>query len=546
MARKSRKNLPDTTVSVETPTFVAAGYVRLSVEDNRNKGDSIETQKAILQNYIAFEPDIELHDFYVDNGTTGTNFDRPAFNKMLMDAESGVINCIIVKVLSRLGRSAIDTGYYIEKYLPSIKVRFIAVNDDFDTIRDMDNGASVILPLKNMINEAYALDIGRKIRAQQYQAMQSGDFVGARPPYGYIKAPDNCHRLVVDPEAADVVRWIYDLAYGKAGLNTIVRKLNEAGIEPPNIYSQRKGIINFRNLRSNNQWQTFSVNRILSDEAYVGDMVQGKSQSLNRKQVKTTPDKWIIVHDTHEPLVSREVFTAVQEYRREVSDKSIASTVNPYTPNIFKGKVFCGHCGMPLHRQRSSRRKMDDVYFFHCLSNSRIAHGSCKAFHLPEKEMIASLLAMIGKHTDAVIGKTLRLRKNSEGIEAERDAGKSELVALRQDADKIGRMVKSLYESLVNGLITAEEYRVMRESYEVKAQVNLNRFSEIENRQIELDKQIAEFCELSDLIENNADGGITGDLVERLIENIRVYADRHIEVDFRFESGFELIEEVVV
>jgi DNA invertase Pin-like site-specific DNA recombinase len=223
MARKSRKNL-ETAPEITALTFNAAGYVRLSVEDNHKKGDSVDTQKALLQNFITLSTDIKLHDFYIDNGMTGVTFDRPAFQRMLADAESGVINCIIVKDLSRLGRSAIDTGYYIEKYLPSLNVRFIAVNDDFDSARDMENGAGVMLPLKNMINEAYALDIGRKIRAQQNQAMKAGEFVGSRPPFGYIKAPDNCHKLIIDPEASEVVKLIFQWAYDKDGLNTITRR----------------------------------------------------------------------------------------------------------------------------------------------------------------------------------------------------------------------------------------------------------------------------------------------------------------------------------
>jgi len=544
MARKSRKNMEAAAPVNDTLVYRAAGYVRLSVEDNNKKGDSLETQKAILQNYTALMPDIRLHSFYVDNGTSGTTFERPAFNRMLADAESGVINCIIVKDLSRLGRSAIDTGYYIEKYLPSLNVRFIAVNDDFDSIRDLNNGASVILPLKNMINEAYALDIGRKIRAQQHQAMKSGEFVGAKPPYGYIKTPDNCHKLIVDPEVAEVVQQIFRWAYEKAGINTIVRRLNEAGIETPAVYSQRKGIIKHKNLRSNHAWQTFAVSRILSDEAYIGDMVQGKSQTINHKQVKTTPDKWIIVPDTHEPLVSREVFAAVQEYRNQVAEKAMVRPITPYTPNIFKGKVFCGHCGMPLHRQKSVRRKSDGVYVFHCLSNSRKARGSCESFVMPEKDLTAVLLTMIQKHADTVIGRSLKPRKNNSAAETEQSTIKSGLAALRLEADKSGRMLKSLYESLVSGLITADEYREMRESYEAKTLVNLTHANELEIRGRELDRQIAEYCELSDLIVHADTSGITAEIVDRLVNRIEVYADRHMDVEFRFESGFELVEGV--
>ena len=209
MARKSRKNMEaiHETVS-EQPFYRVAAYIRLSVEDNKKKGDSLETQKNILHSYISLTPGLKLHDYYIDNGATGTNFERPAFKKMLADAENGVINCIIVKDLSRLGRNAIDTGYYIEKYLPSLKVRFIAVNDSFDT-NSINPGDGIMLPLKNMINEAYSLDIGRKIKAQQHQSMKEGEFVGARPTYGYLKSPDNCHKLIIDEKTAPVVRRIF-------------------------------------------------------------------------------------------------------------------------------------------------------------------------------------------------------------------------------------------------------------------------------------------------------------------------------------------------
>jgi DNA invertase Pin-like site-specific DNA recombinase len=547
MARKSRKQLEAATVETDCADVVynVAGYIRLSVEDNKKKGDSVETQKAILENYLALQSDMRLHHFYIDNGTTGTNFDRPQFQKMLCDAENGVINCIVVKDLSRFGRNGIDTGYYIEKYLPSINVRFVAVNDDFDTLRDMANGAGVLLPLKNMINEAYALDIGRKIRAQQNQAMKSGEFVGARPPYGFIKDPDNCHKLLVDPESAEVVKLIFGWAYEKAGLNTIARRLNEMGIEPPNIYAQRKGIIKFRNLRSNRNWQTFVVKRILEEEAYVGDLVQGKTQTISHKQVKTTPDKWITVQNTHEAIISREMFAAVQETRKEVAEKCADREKAAYTPNIFKGKVFCGHCGMPLHRQKCARKKTDDVYIFHCLSNSRKARGSCIPYSMPEGDLTAALLTLIEKHAEAVIGKSLKLRKSGTA-EARHIAVKSELTALRQEADKDGRMLKSLYESLVSGIITADEYREMRESYEEKARANLSLAAELERGQKALEKQTVEYCELSDLMENAATNGITAELVDRLIDRIRISSDRSIAVDFHFESGFELIEGMAV
>ena len=547
MARKSRKNIAEAAVVeiVNEPKFYnAAGYIRLSVEDNKKKGDSVDTQMAILQNYIALAPGIKLHDFYIDNGISGTTFERKAFQKMLTDAETGVINCVIVKDLSRLGRNAIDTGYYIEKYLPSLGCRFISVNDDFDSNNGMDSAAGVILPLKNIINEAYALDIGRKIKAQQRQAMKSGEYVGARPPYGFLKAPDNCHKLIVDTVVAPVVKQIYAWFLDGISVNEIVRRLNEAKITTPSHYRKELGLITNENLIGGGAWQTFTVNRILTDEVYTGDMVQGKSKSTSRKQTPVPESEWIRVSDTHEAIISRDDFNNAQERLKLLADKAIALPKNAYTPNIFKGKVFCGHCGGSMHRQRQPRKKTDDIYIYHCLSNTRKARGSCESFMVPEHELKNTLLTAIQSNADALIGNAMNIRKNSSEIDTEKEKVKTQLIALRQEADKNVRMFKSLYESLVSGLITAGEYRDMREDYERKMRENLASAADLETRQHECEKQITEYCEISDLTADAANSGITPKLIERLVDRIRIFSDRSIEVDFSFENGFELIQGV--
>ena len=545
MARKSRKNLENTVVEpvVASNVYNAAGYIRLSVEDNKKKGDSVETQTAILENYIALAPDMKLCDLYIDNGTSGLTFERPAFQKMLADAESGKINCIVVKDLSRFGRNAIDTGYYIEKYLPALNCRFIAVTDGFDT-NDMNSSASVIMPLKNVINEAYALDIGRKIKAQQRQAMKSGEYIGARPPYGYLKSPDNCHKLVVDPVTAPIVRQIYDWFLNNISANHIVRLLNEAKIPTPSHYRKQIGLISHERLLGNGAWQTFTVIKILSDEVYVGDLVQGKSQSTARKQTKVDESEWVRVSDTHEPIVSRENFAKAQERLKFLTDKSASKIKTPYTPNIFKGKVFCGHCGGSMHRGRAKRKKSEDKYIFDCLSNSRKARGSCMPYTMPEKDLIEVLLTLIKSHADIIIGKALKLRENSPETEARHNEMKAEIIALRQEADKNSRMFKSLYENMVSGIITEDEYKEMRESYDSKTRENLARAADLENRQKELAKQISKYYELSDLTANAVNGGITAKIINCLVDKIRIFSDRSIEVEFSFNSGFDMISGV--
>jgi len=499
-----------------------------------------------LENFIALAPEIKLHDFYIDNGISGSTFERSAFKKMLADAESGVINCIIVKDLSRLGRNAIDTGYYIEKYLPSLGCRFIAVTDDYDSNNsDSDNAAGVILPLKNIINEAYALDIGRKIKAQQRQAMRAGEYVGARPPYGYLKAEDNCHKLVIDPVTAPIVRDVFTWFVGGTSVNHIVRLLNEKGIPTPSHYKKTHGLITHENLLGNGSWQTFVLARILTNEVYVGDMVQGKSQSTARKQTKVDESQWIRVSDTHEPIISREIFAQTQERLKMLAEKIAARPHNPYTPNIFKGKVFCGHCGGSMHRTRGWKRKRtgEQRYVFRCISNSRKARDSCETYTIQEGDIKEALLAIIQSHANVVLGNSVKIRKSSAETDALRDNAKTKLAAIKSEADKDGRMFKSLYESLVNGLITAEEYKEMRDGYEVKMQNNLVRAAELEKSIGKLDKQIAEYFELSELISNAENDGITAKIIDSLIGSIKFYSDKRMEIDFLYDKDFGLVNE---
>ncbi len=313
MARKSRKNLVEAAVKPAAESmklWQAALYIRLSVEFNSGRGDSLETQRQIMEAYAALQPDIAVVEVYVDNGITGRSFERPAFEKLLADVDSGKINCIHVKDLSRLGRSTIDTGYYIEKYFPLRHVRFIAVNDQYDS-EEADNSSHILVPLKNMMNEAYAADISKKVWAQQRQSMKEGAFVGGRPPYGYKKAPDNCHKLLVNEETAPIVRQIFRWAAEGTALGQIVRRLNERGVLTPGLYMVKCGMAQSSKCAGGGKWTTWTVQRILVDQVYLGDMVQGKSKVVGHKQFPVPPEEWIRVHNTHEPIISRELFAKV-------------------------------------------------------------------------------------------------------------------------------------------------------------------------------------------------------------------------------------------
>lgn len=540
MARKSRKNQTAAPVCDTSLYIRTALYVRLSVEDNKKRGHSIENQKLVLENFLAGRPEFVVYNTYVDNGATGTNFHRPGFQQMLSDIEAGLIDCVIVKDLSRLGRNSIDTGYYIEQYFRVHQIRFIALTDQFDTADASNLHGGIMLPLKNMINEAYALDIGRKIKAQARQAMKDGEYIGARAPYGYRKDPENCHKLLIDPEAAEVVFQIFQWAYEHVGLNDIARRLNEQGIQTPSHRKRAMGEITHENLVGSGKWQTRTVAKILESEVYTGDLVQGKTKIVDHQQVQADDDNLIIATNTHEAIISHEVFEAVKAYRRQVCEESKAHEVAPYTPNIFKGKVFCAHCGGSLHRQRNKRKKGPDVYRFHCLTNSRTERGGCLGVSLTEKDLLSAVIAILQQELTVSLGNYSFVLEAEVKRKKERDDLKAGISAKKQEIDRNRRFVRGLYENFVQKVLTSEEYFTMKKDYEAVIAKLSDEISTLENGLVVMDAQLAKYKELEqDAKVLEKDHTLTAALIDRLIEKIEITHDKEIRVSFRFKSEFE-------
>ena len=540
MARKSRKNQTATPVCDTSLYIRTALYIRLSVEDNKKRGHSIENQKLVLENFLAGRPEFVVYNTYVDNGATGTNFHRPGFQQMLSDIEAGLIDCVIVKDLSRLGRNSIDTGYYIEQYFRAHQIRFIALTDQFDTADASNLHGGIMLPLKNMINEAYALDIGRKIKAQARQAMKDGEYIGARAPYGYRKDPENCHKLLIDPEAAEVVFQIFQWAYEHVGLNDIARRLNEQGIQTPSHRKRATGEITHENLVGSGKWQTRTVAKILDSEVYTGDLVQGKTKIVDHQQVQADEDNLIIATNTHEAIISHEVFEAVKAYRRQVCEESKAHEVDPYTPNIFKGKVFCAHCGGSLHRQRNKRKKGSDVYLFHCLTKSRVDKNGCLGVSVTEKDLLDAVVAILQQELTVALGNYSFVLEAEVKRKKERDDLKAGISAKKQEIDRNRRFVRGLYENFVQKVLTSEEYFTMKKDYEAAIAKLSDEISTLENGLAVMDAQLAKYKELEqDAKDLEKDHTLTAALIDRLIERIEITHDKEIRVSFRFKSEFE-------
>lgn len=528
MARKSRKK-PVVEESIRAVTLNTALYIRLSVEDGHGRSNSIENQKLILNDYLSDKPEFRVCDTYIDNGLTGTNFNRPNFQRMLADIEDGKINCVIVKDLSRLGRNAIDTGYYIEQYFAQHKVRFIAVNDCYDSTDKNNAKNGILLPLKNMINEAYALDIGKKIKAQAHQAMLDGEYIGARAPFGYKKDPDNCHKLIIDEETAPIVRQIFEWAAEGVGINTISVRLNEMGAVTSSVY---KGLTSEqgKRYRQNEHWTTFTVDHILINPVYTGDMVQGKSIIVDHKQQDTAPEDYIVVCDTHEPIVSREMFELVKAIRDAVREEYRNKPIDPYTENIFKGKVFCPHCGKPLHRQRGKIRKDGTRrYYFHCLSPSRISKSACIGVNIDE-QIVIDVVSVALKNKLSALKKSAPKKDKSDILKRQTSDKQREL-------NRVQSLIKGLYENLVSGVISGEDYKELKIGYAKQAADLTSELERLDNEMNRLERESKQQLEIKSTADNfKSNGQLTAEIINRLIERIEINHDREINITFRSDG----------
>ncbi len=539
MARKSRKNNTvsnDVVSNVSRFTIHTAFYIRLSVEDNKNRGNSIEHQQMLLRNFVAINPEFHVVKTYIDNGKTGTNFERPAFQEMLKDIEAGKIQCVIVKDLSRLGRNYIDTGYYIQSYFPSYRVRFIALNENFDTEKEDAN--NILLPVLNMINESYALDTSKKIREQAARDMKAGKFIGARPPYGYKKSPDDCHKLIVDEETASVVKQIFQWVLEGVSLEKIALLLNEANVLTPSYYAKKKGILSNKNLIGQGYWNTFTIIHIIENETYTGDMVQGKSTTIQHKQIKTDKKDWIIVKNTHEAIISKEMFQKVQQCRDEIAKKSKSQNKVPYAENILKGKIFCQCCGKNLHYYRNSKKE----YLFHCITNYRIKKGSCEGVFIKQKELFEKILLLYHKQRNLFLEKEKFLNKQIQSMQKKIELWKQQQTKLEIELNEKRLYIQTLYENLIHRVITQTEYKELRENYQNEIESLLAEIICLEEIQKNNSQKVEHILKLKKEFQSIS-FSITKEFADKLIEKVEVSPKGTVNVIFYFD---ELLKEIKV
>ena len=535
MPRKSRKQLnaasdlaPVLATQAPKPMYHAGAYIRLSVVDRRNKGDSIETQQAIINAFIAKHSDIELCDVYIDNGHSGQSFDRPQFKRMLADMEGGKINCCITKDLSRLGRNAIDSGYYIERHFPSIGVRYIAISDDYDSADGQCGG--IMVSLKNMINEAYALDVSRKIKATVRMNIRKGKFVGSSAPYGYFKSREDCHQLVMDEYAAPIVRHMFEMAAAGQRHQAVLAWLNDNRIMPPRRYFHAIGLASAKETGALTEWWSLrAVRDTLGNRVYCGVMIQGRTQMIGGAHTKLPESDWTVTENAHEAIVSRELFEAVQNAwpRKKAPEEPYYKS--PNAPNIFAKKLFCAQCGHAVLRKRGGEK----FYKYLCNVGVMYTKDACGGLKITEKSLKGLMLEMVRRY-EPFLAQALQPTAHVAGTSAS-DSLKHDLASALSEHDRNSRFLKGLYESLVQGDISDCEYKFMKGDYEAKIASIAEQIAYLRESihiRAKQEKELSQAHKSVQRIEGIDD--LTAEIIDKLVEKIRIDHNGRLAVKFRF------------
>ena len=486
----------------------AALYIRLSSEDKekQNESESVTNQRSILLRY-AKTNNIRVYDIYIDDGFTGTNFDRPSFKRMIDDIESKKVNIVITKDMSRLGRDYIVTGELMEKYFPSKGVRYIAINDGIDTF--IDNGINEITPFKAVINDYYARDISKKIRSSLQAKMKDGKFVGGRTPYGYDKDPKNKNHLVVNKEQAKVVKRIYDLALSGLTAYKIASLLTKEKIKTPAQHydfdwrakhNYKYGI-----------WHSSTVKDILTNRIYTGDLIQNKRRKVNykvKKIVYNNPNEHIIIENTHEAIIDKETFNKVQ--------KLIPKNV---------GRISV----MP--RKKNNNLCYTDCNYNRTYRKEKLCTPHCNNYDKLEAQILSSLKEICLKYVDR--NKILKEVNNKK--EKKKEKTKDELLIISNKIDTINNNLDEIYMDKLNKVIDEDRFIRIKSKLEKELSValeeqkrllddNKNKTNE-KTEEEKVNKYINEFIKFDN---------IDRDLIVNLIDKIEIFEDKKINIKLTF------------
>ena len=534
----------------ENQIGITALYCRLSRDDGaEGESNSIANQKKLLAKY-AKERGFKSTRFYVDDGYTGTNFNRPGFQQMLEDMEMGYISTVIVKDSSRFGRNYLEVGRYTDYYFPKHNIRFIAINDCIDS----ENGEDDFSAFRNVMNEMYAKDISRKVRSSHRLRGNAGEPLSP-PPYGYVKSPENKKKWIIDEDAAKVVRQIYTWCLEGKGNETIARILQEKQVLVPQAYWQRKGMGRGGKKTQPNpyKWCKTTIAKMLAQQEYCGDIINFKSYSKsfrNKKRIENPKENWAIFKDVHEPIIDRDTWGRVQAFtqstkRRKPKNESVKKS-------IFTNLLYCGDCGHKLWF--NFNQKNPSIRFYSC-SNYKGFRGTCENTHYVREDFLEQVvkmelftLATYLDHDEDAFAELLERKSNKEAL-AERKATEGALAAATARSRELLRLYERLYEDNVNGKVTDEWFMRLSHKYEVEQEELKKQTFDLKNKLDRLDtsqnssgsfiKAIRKFMTMQTL---------TPIILQELIDKIEVFPiegtgknrTQRLVIHYRFVDCIEL------
>lgn len=535
--------------------YRTAVYARLSVEDNNRAGDkeSITMQRYMLEKYVDAQADMRLCGVFCDNGETGTNFERPEFERLMGEIRNRKIDCIVVKDLSRFGRNYVETGYYLEKIFPYLRVRFVAVNDNYDSTKDK-NGSELVVSLKNLVNDLYARDISQKTTSALETKQRKGEFIGAFPPYGYLKSPEDKHKLIPDPETAPVVREIFQWRADGIGINMIARYLNDRGTPSPAMNHYLNGRKKKKPEGAGAIWQGQMVKKITGHPVYIGHMAQGQTKkSLSGGIPHTVVDRkdWLIVYNTHEAVVSQELFDRVQavseQHRMEYKK---LNGKYPSTENIFRGLVVCGDCGTKMQRYKSVSPAGTARYTFICRVYAENLSGQgCTKKSVGEPELAEAVFHSLHAMTDAALKLEglLEQTQKKNSFREKHEAVKREITLLKQKMGRNAAYRAALFESFSDHALTGQEYVSLKQEYDRNAAVYQEELEKLEQEERVYTETLSPQNKwIRALKKCQAEKAMTWELAVELIDHIRVTGYDEIEIVWNFQDEFARLGEKAV
>lgn len=525
--------------------YHAAIYVRLSKEDGdvasaaKAESNSISNQKNLIKDFLKDKDDIIVVSERVDDGYSGSDFERPGFQLMMDDIRRGTVDCVIVKDLSRFGREYIDSGKYIERLFPALGVRFIAVNDHIDS-KEESSRDDIVVPFKNLMNDAYCRDISIKIRSHLEVKRRNGEYIGAFTPYGYKKDENDKSRLVPDLYAAGVVKDIFRMKLHGMSQTAIADRLNEQGILSPMEYKHSLGIRIQDNFKTHEQaeWSSMSVRRVLENEVYVGTLTQGKHSTPNHK-IKKIMDKpeeeWIRIEDNHEPVVSKREFAIVQR----LLGMDTRTSPNEDEVYVLSGLAVCADCGAPMIKRNVPAG--GKVYSYYICSKNA-ATKQCGTHRIPKDKLERLVFDVLKTHIASVLdaGRILAYINTVPFQELEIKELERQKEAKEQEMQRCRELRDMLYEDLKEGIVSKEDYAELYEGYNNKRKKAEDAVRKI-SRTIQdvIDAKTDKYEWLRYFKEYQNISELSRTAAVELIERVKVYDKNHIEIDFCFQDCFQ-------